>query len=260
MASRESSAEHAEWTSTSSPLSPPSSSGDHRQSYPLPMTSDAAGSARGRAMRPAGYVLYRRTCANSNQIQITLLPLVQMGPYKYVSSRKCIAPESFNVSNNSVHVLCIDRKPRCFQVEWHYYEIFRCSIPYIYRRISRAVESINFTTIVFSLPHIMAPKFANQLPIRNVGRTCNGSGNVWNWESRYRCTGKLENTAPHKIRCDNFFLNFVAWRCYPCNLCWNHPEKSWWDAKTNASKRLVCWLENSRFQFQKSLCKWSWLL
>ena len=73
-------------------------------------------------------------------------------------------------------------------------------------RISRAVESTNFTTIVFTLPHIMVPKFANQLPIRNVGRTCNGSGNVWNWESRSRCTGTLENTAPHKICCDNFFL------------------------------------------------------
>ena len=73
-------------------------------------------------------------------------------------------------------------------------------------RISRAVESTNFTTIVFTLPHIMAPKFANQLPIRNVGRTCNGSGNVWNWESRSRRTGTLENTAPHKIHCDNFFL------------------------------------------------------
>ena len=78
-------------------------------------------------------------------------------------------------------------------------------------RISRAVESTNFTTIVFTLPHIMGPKFANQLQIRNVGRMCNGSGNVWNWESRSRCTGTLENTAPHKIRCDNFFLNFAAW-------------------------------------------------
>ena len=48
----------------------------------------------------------------------------------------------------------------------------------------------------------MAPKFANQLPIRNVGRTCNGSGNVWNWELRSWCTGTLENTPPHKIRCD----------------------------------------------------------
>ena len=56
----------------------------------------------------------------------------------------------------------------------------------------------------------MALKFANQLPIRNVGRTCNGSGDVWNWESRSRCTGTLENTAPHKILCDNFF-NFAAW-------------------------------------------------
>ena len=79
------------------------------------------------------------------------------------------------------------------------------------RRISRAVESTNFTTIVFTLPHIMAPKFANQLPTRNVGRTCNGSGNVWNWESRSRCTEALENTAPHKIGCDNLFLNFAAW-------------------------------------------------
>ena len=56
----------------------------------------------------------------------------------------------------------------------------------------------------------MVPKFANQLPIRNVGRTCNGSGNVWNWESWSRCTGTLENTAPHKIRCDDCFLNFAA--------------------------------------------------
>ena len=73
-------------------------------------------------------------------------------------------------------------------------------------RISRAVESTKFTTIAFTLPHIVAHKFANQLPIRNVGRTCNGSGNVWNWESRSRCTGTLENTAPHKIHCDNLFL------------------------------------------------------
>ena len=70
-------------------------------------------------------------------------------------------------------------------------------------RISRAVESTNFTTIVFTLPHIMAPKFANQLLIRNVGRTCNRTGSVWHWESRSRCTGTLENTTP---RCDNFFL------------------------------------------------------
>ena len=52
----------------------------------------------------------------------------------------------------------------------------------------------------------VAPKFANQLPIRNVGRTCNGSGDFWNWESRSRCMGTQENTAPHKIRCDIFFL------------------------------------------------------
>ena len=126
------------------------------------------------------------------------------------------------------------------------------------RRISRAVESTNFTTIVFTLPHIMVPKFANQLPIRNVGRTCNGSGNFWNWESRSRCTEALENTAPHKIRCDNLFLNFAAWRCYACNLRRNHPEKRRWVAKTNASKRLVCWLENSCLQFQKLLHKWGW--
>ena len=50
----------------------------------------------------------------------------------------------------------------------------------------------------------------NQLPIRNVGRTCNGSGNVWNWESRSRCMGTLENTAPHKIHCDNFFFKFCS--------------------------------------------------
>ena len=29
-------------------------------------------------------------------------------------------------------------------------------------RISRAVESTNFTTNVFTLPHLMVPKFANQ--------------------------------------------------------------------------------------------------
>ena len=76
--------------------------------------------------------------------------------------------------------------------------------------ISRVVESTNFTTIVFTLTHIMAPKFASQLLIRNVGRTCNGSGHVWNWESRSRCTGTLENAAPHKIRCDNLF-NICYW-------------------------------------------------
>ena len=62
---------------------------------------------------------------------------------------------------------------------------------------------------LLNLPHIMMPKSANQLPIRNVGRTCNGNGNVWNWESRSRCTGTLENTVPLKIRCDNF-LKFCS--------------------------------------------------
>ena len=72
-------------------------------------------------------------------------------------------------------------------------------------RISRAVESTNFTTIVFTLPHIMAPKFANQLPIRNVGSTYKHNGNVWNCEMWSRCTETLENAAPHKIRCDIVF-------------------------------------------------------
>ena len=52
--------------------------------------------------------------------------------------------------------------------------IISFSVP---ERIFPAVEFTNFT-IAFTLPHIMAPKFANQLLIRNVGRTWNGSGNV----------------------------------------------------------------------------------
>ena len=73
-------------------------------------------------------------------------------------------------------------------------------------RTFRELEFTNFATIIFTLPHNIAPKFVNQLPLRNVGRTCNGSGNVWNWESRSRCTGTLENAAPHKIRCGIFFF------------------------------------------------------
>ena len=119
-------------------------------------------------------------------------------------------------------------------------------------RISRAVESTNFTTIVFTLPHIMALKFANQLPIRNVGRTCNGSGNVWNWESRSRCIGTLENTAPHKIHCDNFFF-FCSLEMLCVQFASKPPRETRWVVKTNTSKRLVCWLESSRFQFQKLL-------
>ena len=48
--------------------------------------------------------------------------------------------------------------------------------------------------------------------IRNVGRTCNGSRNVWNWESQSQCTGTLENTAPHKICCDNCFFFLILQR------------------------------------------------
>ena len=68
------------------------------------------------------------------------------------------------------------------------------------------------------------------------------------------------NTRQHRASrfAVTFFFNFAAWRCYPCNLHRNHQEKRWWVAKTNASKRLVCWLENSRFKFQKLLCKWGW--
>ena len=47
-------------------------------------------------------------------------------------------------------------------------------------------------------------------------------------------------------------LNFAAWTCYPYNLCRNHQEKRRWVAKTNASKLLICRLENSRFHF--SIC------
>ena len=76
-------------------------------------------------------------------------------------------------------------------------------------RTSRTVESTNFTTIVFTLPHIMAPKFANQLPIRNVGRMCNDRGNVWNWESRFRCMGTLKTL--HLIRfAVTFFFKFCS--------------------------------------------------
>ena len=134
--------------------------------------------------------------------------------------------------------------------ELNYTNIISFGVP---ERICRADESTNFITIVFTLPHIMASKFANQLLIGNVGRTCNGSGNVWNWKSRSRCTRTLENVAPHKIRCDIFSYYFASWRCYPCNLYRNHLEKRWLVAKTNASKLLVCCLENSRFRFQKLL-------
>ena len=53
-------------------------------------------------------------------------------------------------------------------------------------------------------------------------------------------------------------LNFATWRCYPRNLRQNYQEKRCWVTKINASKRLVCWLENLHFHFQKLLCKCSW--
>ena len=117
------------------------------------------------------------------------------------ATQKYVAPELSNVSNNSVHVYASTESLGVSELNDTNIKSF--GVP---GRISRAVESIYFTTIVFTLPHIMALKFANQLPIRNVGRTYNGSGNDWNWKSRSRCTGTLENTAPKKIRCDNFVL------------------------------------------------------
>ena len=122
-------------------------------------------------------------------------------PWALCATQKCVAPESFNVSYNSAQMLCIDRKPLGLS-KLNDTNIISFGVP---GRISSAVESTNFTTIVFTLPHVMAPKFANQLPIRNVGRTCNSSENASNWESWCRCKGTPENAAPHKIRCDNFF-------------------------------------------------------
>ena len=117
------------------------------------------------------------------------------------ATQKCVAPESFSVSNNFVHVLYIDRKPRCFRVEWHEYQTFRCSRAYI---PCSWIHQLHNNCVYFAAHH--GAKIREQLPIRNVGRACNGSGNFWNWESRSRCTGTLENTAPHKIRCNIFFL------------------------------------------------------
>ena len=55
-------------------------------------------------------------------------------------------------------------------------------------RIFRAVESTNFRKIVLTLPHIMVPKFASlNYRSENIGRTCNGSGNVLNWETLMNC-------------------------------------------------------------------------
>ena len=126
------------------------------------------------------------------------------------------------------------------------------------RRISRAVRTTDFTTYVYTLPHIMVPKFASQLPIRKC-RT-----NVQRQRKCLKLNARAHRRTPHTSRCDNYWhfckgmlLNFAAWRCYPFSLRRNLQDKRWWVAKTSASKLLVCWLENSRFHFQLCKCCWS---
>ena len=141
------------------------------------------------------------------------------------ATQNCVPPESFIVSDNSAHVLCIDRKPRS--------ELNDTNISFgVPGCIFWAVESIDFTTIVFTLPHIMVPKFARQLLIRKVACLCNYSRNVWNWESWSRCTRTLENATPYKIYCDNFF-----------NICYSNLQRGFViraiyveTAKTNADE------------------------
>ena len=128
-------------------------------------------------------------------------------------------------------------------------------------RIPQAVESTNFTTTVFICRTSWRPnRRANYLSV-NIGLTCIGSENVLNWESG-NLNGREHWRTPFKIRfgkCSNIFrhmvLNFAAWICYPCNLYRNHQEKRRWVAKINASKLLICRLENSRY-YAKQLITW----
>ena len=111
---------------------------------------------------------------------------------------------------------------------------------------------------VFTLPHIMAPKFSNHLPNGNVGRTCSGSGNVWNWESRSRCMGTLENTEPHKIRCDIFFFKFCSVEMLSVQFAPKPPRETLMSCENQRIKAFGLLTWESRFQFQKLLCKLSW--
>ena len=43
----------------------------------------------------------------------------------------------------------------------------------------------------------------------NVGRTCNGSGDVWNWEPRSRCREHWKRLIRFAVTSNNIFLKFM---------------------------------------------------
>ena len=110
-------------------------------------------------------------------------------------------------------------------------------------RISQAVESTDFTTIVFTLPHIISPKFTSQLPIRKH-RT-----HVWRHRECLKpaiAVSMHGNTAERLIRfavtsTNNLktrymLLNFAAWRCYPCQFTSKPPRKTLMSCKNQRIK------------------------
>ena len=50
--------------------------------------------------------------------------------------------ELLNASNKSTHVLCIDRKPRSFWVEWRLYHICWCSRTYILNNLIHPLHNV----------------------------------------------------------------------------------------------------------------------
>ena len=103
---------------------------------------------------------------------------------------------------------------------------------------------------MFTLPHIIAPKFTSQLLIRKCRTHVKHQREYLKLRIAVLMHGTTgEHLLTFPVTCSNtwkksMLLSFAAWRCL-CNLRWTPHKKCWWVAKTNTSKLLICWLKNS---------------
>ena len=154
--------------------------------------------------------------------------------------------ELLNASNKSTHVLCINRKLRSFWVEWHSCHTCRCSKTYIMN----------------SLIH----QLHNMVLLRRPSGCTYSRSNHWSGiqVARARCEDARATAARMSLKVgiagsmygnngENFTKMILSY------FTSKPPQEKYISCKKEQHiKPVVYRLENSRFHFQKFLCKWGW--